>query len=124
MTNLLKGCASVIEKLSPLPYGLRQWVGQRLTAVLMIIYLITICVKMVLARPLDFIQWQYIFQPVWMKLWTLLFMLSLFYHAWVGVRDIFMDYVGLLPLRLGLQALVASVLLVYSIWSFNILWSF
>ena len=124
MANFFKAFACIIEKSLPLPYGLRQWVGQRLTAVLMVIYLMTMCVKIVLAGPIDFVQWQHIFQPIWMKLWTLLFMLSLFYHAWVGVRDIFMDYIGLLPLRLGLQACVVSVLLVYSIWSFNILWSF
>ena len=124
MTEVLKAFTVIIEKLLPLPYGLRQWVGQRFTALLMIFYVVTILFEILMVKPLDFIQWQDIFRPMWMKLWTLAFMLGLFYHAWVGVRDIFMDYVGLLVLRLGLQACVVLALLAYSVWSFNILWSF
>jgi succinate dehydrogenase / fumarate reductase membrane anchor subunit len=58
-----------------------------------------------------------------MKLATLLFLLSVYYHAWVGVRNIFMDYVRHGGMRLALYALVIAALIVYAAWSAQILWS-
>ncbi|NCN23832.1 MAG: succinate dehydrogenase, hydrophobic membrane anchor protein, partial [Gallionella sp.] len=60
-------------------------------------------------------------QPV--RAFALLFMLSLFYHAWVGVRDIVMDYVKPAGVRLVIHVLVVLALLLYSIWSVQILWA-
>jgi len=61
--------------------------------------------------------------PLWLRVATLVFLLSLFFHAWLGVRDIFNDYVHPLALRSFLQSAVAIALIAYSIWSVNILWS-
>jgi succinate dehydrogenase / fumarate reductase membrane anchor subunit len=57
-----------------------------------------------------------------MRIATLLFLLALLYHAWVGVRDIIMDYIKPAALRLGLQSLVGVALASYAIWSVAILW--
>jgi succinate dehydrogenase / fumarate reductase membrane anchor subunit len=57
-----------------------------------------------------------------MRVATLLFAVSLAWHAWVGVRDIFMDYVKPDGLRLALHVLVALVLAAYLGWSVEILW--
>jgi succinate dehydrogenase / fumarate reductase membrane anchor subunit len=54
----------------------------------------------------------------------LLFLLSLYYHAWIGVRDIVMDYVKPAWVRLLIHVLVILVLIVYAIWSVQILWGF
>tara|TARA_B100000214_G_scaffold327836_1_gene266611 strand:- start:163 stop:537 length:375 start_codon:yes stop_codon:yes gene_type:complete len=124
MSEVLKSFASTVEKFFPLPYGLRQWVGQRFTAVLMVLYTLFFTGKFFLSGPMGFSEWQNLFAPIWMKLWTLAFMVSLFYHAWVGVRDIFMDYIGLLVVRLVLQSIVIIVLVAYTFWVIDILWSY
>ena len=49
-------------------------------------------------------------------------MLSLFYHAWVGIRDIVMDYVKSAAVRFVIHVLVILALLLYAIWSVEILW--
>jgi succinate dehydrogenase / fumarate reductase membrane anchor subunit len=54
---------------------------------------------------------------------TLLAMLSLFWHAWIGVRDIYMDYVKPTSIRLTLQVLTIVLLVGYAMWTFTILWS-
>jgi succinate dehydrogenase / fumarate reductase membrane anchor subunit len=56
------------------------------------------------------------------RTFTLLFLLSVFYHAWIGVRDVVMDYVRSAAARLLIHVLVILVLLLYAIWSVQILW--
>jgi succinate dehydrogenase / fumarate reductase membrane anchor subunit len=104
-------------------YGLRDWLAQRLTAVLMVAYTILLAVVLLKAPALDHAGWRGVFTPQWMKLATLLFLLSVYYHAWVGVRNIFMDYVRHGGVRLALYALVIAALIVYAAWSAQILWS-
>ena len=58
-----------------------------------------------------------------MKLATFLFLVSLFLHAWIGMRDILMDYIKPTGLRLGLEAAVAIALVAYAGWALQILWS-
>lgn len=74
-------------------YGLRDWIVQRMTAVLMLVYVAVFFLQVLTGPPLDFATWRMIFTPQWMKFATLLFLCSLYLHAWIGVRDIVMDYV-------------------------------
>jgi succinate dehydrogenase / fumarate reductase membrane anchor subunit len=57
-----------------------------------------------------------------MRYATLLFVVSLLYHAWVGVRNIFMDYIKPVGLRLTLHVLVILALAWYGAWAVQILW--
>ena len=57
-----------------------------------------------------------------MRLATLLFFVALLYHAWVGLRDILMDYLHATSIRLGAQVLVALALAFYLVWAAAILW--
>jgi len=104
-------------------YGLRDWLAQRATAVLMFAYTILLAVMLLKAPAFDHAAWRGVFTPQWMKLATLLFLLSVYYHAWVGVRNIFMDYVKHGGVRLALYVLVIAALVVYAAWSAQILWS-
>jgi succinate dehydrogenase / fumarate reductase membrane anchor subunit len=56
------------------------------------------------------------------RTFSLLFLLSIFYHAWIGVRDIVMDYVKPASIRLFIYVLVIVTLLLYAMWSVQILW--
>mgnify|MGYP003333018069 CR=1 FL=1 len=103
-------------------YGLRDWMLQRITAVLMIIYVAVFFVQVLGSPTLDYATWRAIFAPQWMKFATLLFLFGVFLHAWIGVRDIVMDYIKHAGLRLALYSLFVSALLVYAAWSVRILW--
>jgi succinate dehydrogenase / fumarate reductase membrane anchor subunit len=103
-------------------YGLRDWLVQRVTAVIMLLYVL-LFFGLVLSGPrLDFATWRLLFTPQWMKFATFLFMVSVFVHAWIGVRDIVMDYVNSAGLRLALYSVFISVLFIYAAWSVRILW--
>ena len=58
---------------------------------------------MLVQKPAGYLGWFAVFSPAWMKVATLTFIASLLYHAWVGVRDIWMDYVKPTGLRLVLD---------------------
>ena len=71
---------------------------------------------------LDHATWRAIFAHRGFQLATFLFMLALLWHAWVGVRNILMDYVKPVAVRLTLQVVVIGALAAYAGWTIQILW--
>ena len=104
-------------------YGFRDWLAQRVTAVVMAVYAVVFLVALAAAAPADYAAWRAFFAQGWLRFATLLFFVSLFYHAWIGVRDIFMDYIKPVWLRLVLEVVVILVLVGYGGWAVQILWS-
>jgi succinate dehydrogenase / fumarate reductase membrane anchor subunit len=103
-------------------YGLRDWLAQRVTAAVMALFTLFIAGYLLLQRGVDYDVWTGLFSNNVMRSFALLFLLSLFYHAWIGVRDIVMDYVKPTGIRLLVHVLVILTLLMYVIWSVQILW--
>ena len=103
-------------------YGLGDWLLQRLTAVVMLAYTIVLLAIVVTHHPDSYADWKRMFSVGFVRLATMLFFIALLYHAWVGMRDILMDYVHATGLRLALQVAVGLALLFYLVWSASILW--
>lgn len=103
-------------------YGLKDWIVQRATAILMALYTVIMLVAVVIVAPSDFDSWKSVFSCGFIKFATFIFFLSLFYHVWVGVRDIWMDYVQPVGLRLTLHVLTIAALAGYAGWAAAILW--
>jgi succinate dehydrogenase / fumarate reductase membrane anchor subunit len=103
-------------------YGLRDWLLQRITALVMALYLVLLAGYLLLQPYLDYDVWTALFSNQVVRTFTMLFLLSLFYHAWVGVRDIVMDYVKPAWMRLLIHVLVIMALLLYAIWGVEIFW--
>ncbi len=103
-------------------YGLKDWLLQRLTAVLMALYTGLLLAIALWNGGFDYPLWKSLFAHGAFKLATFLFMVALLYHAWIGVRDIFMDYVKPVGLRLALQAAAVSLLVLYLGWTIQLLW--
>ena len=73
-------------------YGMRDWLSQRVTACLMALYTVVLLGEILFRPgPMGYDKWAGIFSTQWMKLFTLVIFVSLGWHAWVGVRDIWMD---------------------------------
>lgn len=103
-------------------YGLKDWIAQRATAIIMAVYSVLIAAVLLIIQPATFEAWQSIFANGVIKFLTFLFFVSLFYHAWIGVRDIWMDYVKPTGLRLTLHVLTICALVGYTAWAAAILW--
>ena len=103
-------------------YGLRDWLAQRVTAVLMALFTVALLVQFLMPGPLGYEHWAAIFSSRWMKALTFVLIISLAYHAWVGVRDICMDYVKSVALRLALQVFTLVWLVACAGWAIQVLW--
>lgn len=105
-------------------YGLRDWLLQRISAVVMAVYAIFIVIWWLLNAPVDYEKWTWLYSSNIMRTFTLVTLLALYFHAWVGVRDIVMDYVKPAGARLLIHVVVILMLVVYAIWSVQILWGY
>jgi len=122
-------------------YGLRDWLSQRITAALMALYTLVLIVQVLLpsyARDgngerlkdaagnyiqiVGYEKWAGIFNPQWMRVLTLVIIVALGYHAWVGMRDVWMDYVKPVGARLLLQVLTIAWLVGCAGWAIQVLW--
>ncbi|MCA3081145.1 MAG: succinate dehydrogenase, hydrophobic membrane anchor protein [Rhodocyclaceae bacterium] len=103
-------------------YGWKDWMIQRITAVVMVVYSVLILGFFLVHGTVAFADWKHLFQNQLVRILSLLFFLTVFYHAWIGVRDVLMDYIKPLFIRLSLQVVVCLFLIVCSIWTVSILW--
>lgn len=104
-------------------YGLRDWLAQRITAVLMALFTVLVLVQLIFTkRPSGYDLWAGIFSAQWMKVITLTVILALAFHVWVGIRDIWMDYVKSVSLRLSLHVFSVVWLIGCAGWAIQVLW--
>lgn len=102
--------------------GLTIWLLQRVSAVWMV--LVTPLIFWVfLAGPSEYLAWVALFQPLYAKLIALLTVLALLVHAWIGLREVMMDYVHIMALRLPLLFVFLAGALFCLGWAAHILWS-
>lgn len=109
------------RKLTGAHYGLRDWALQRITATLMLIYTVFLLVA-IICLPSTYNEWQAFFTHTWVRLVTQIAVIALVLHAWVGVRDIWMDYVKPLGLRLFMHVITILWLLGCLIYSIKVIW--
>ena len=103
-------------------YGLRDWLSQRITSVVMALFSLAVVVQVLLPGPMGYDKWSGIFSRQWMKVLTFVVIVSLLIHVWVGMRDVWMDYVKSLGARLLLQAITIVWLVGCAGWAIQVLW--
>jgi succinate dehydrogenase / fumarate reductase membrane anchor subunit len=103
-------------------YGLRDWLSQRITACLMALYTLVLLAQVLLGGPLGYERWAGIFSSQWMKVLTFVTILALAWHAWVGIRDIWMDYIKPVGIRLALHVFTIVWLVGCAGWAVQVLW--
>jgi succinate dehydrogenase / fumarate reductase membrane anchor subunit len=104
--------------------GLTDWLIQRVSAVILALYALFILGYLILQPQLDYSGWQQLFSYNWMRIFSLLSLLALVAHAWVGLWTIATDYLKPPALRLIVQLIFLLALFVYLLWGIEILWGF
>ena len=108
-------------------YGVKDWILQRITAVILVVYTLVLGIGALVTPEFTYENWVRLFNfevlsfPLG-KLLAMLAFLSLAYHAWIGVRDIWMDYVKPTGIRLALQVLTVLWLVGSVVYAAQILW--
>ena len=110
--------------------GLSDWLIQRFTALVLVVYSAIIVVFLLSTPNLDFEQWSGLFSQLWMRILSLLVLLSIAAHGWIGLWGVLTDYVTsrfmgskALILRIFILAGYAIISLGFIVWGIEVLWS-
>ena len=111
--------------------GVSDWLLQRVSAVVLLAYTLFIVGYMLLTPELDYSQWQALFDQLWMRIFSLMTLISIVAHAWIGLWVVLTDYLieraigsKALVLRLLAQVVLALVAVAYTLWGIEIIWGF
>ena len=101
--------------------GLRAWLLQRLTSLYLAGYFIYLIAWFIMSPPQDHAAWQaWISDPI-NSVGLMLFLVTLLMHAWVGIRDVLIDYLPIFGLRLAFLTLFAFMLVACGLWAMRII---
>lgn len=103
-------------------YGLGDWLAQRITAVVMALYTLLFLVVLLWHGGMDHAVWTKLFGNGAFRVASFVFVVAVLYHAWVGIRNITMDYLKPIVIRLVVQSIVIALLIAYAGWAIQILW--
>jgi succinate dehydrogenase / fumarate reductase, membrane anchor subunit len=103
--------------------GASDWLWQRISAVILAAYIVFLFGYVLCHPQLDFITWKELFSGNAMRVFTLLALLSLVIHSWIGIWTVLTDYVKPFFLRLLLEIAVILALIAYLGFGVQILWS-
>lgn len=109
--------------------GLYDWMIQRVSAVAMAAYTIFLAGFIVLTPELDYDTWKGLYSTLWMRVFSLITLLSIAAHAWIGLWAVLTDYLTTrlmgskaTVLRVLLQMVLGLVTVTYVVWGIEILW--
>jgi len=102
--------------------GLTDWIIQRISAILVGAYAVFLCVFFVQHPMLQYDTWNTLFSCAWMRYSTVLVVLAIVWHAWIGLWTVFTDYVKNGAVRLFLEIIVILLLAGYMVWVLDIFW--
>ncbi|GAA5316034.1 MAG: succinate dehydrogenase, hydrophobic membrane anchor protein [Candidatus Pelagadaptatus aseana] len=111
--------------------GLYDWFAQRVSAVIMAAYVVYLVGFIVTTPELGYAEWKELYSTLWMRVFSLLTLLSIIAHAWIGIWAVLTDYVTTrmmgakaTVLRVAAQLVMGVVLITYTVWGIEILWGF
>ena len=101
--------------------GLRPWIIQRISAAYIAVFCIYFPVVLFMKSPLTAQSWHdWVASPI-NNIALGLFLVALLWHAWVGIRDVILDYVFNVVVRMIALTLLAVMLLGTAYWGFRVL---
>lgn len=104
--------------------GLRDWLIQRVTSVVMLVYIVFLFAFFISQNVVDYTRWHALFSHIGMRLFSTLFLLSLIAHAWIGMWTIVTDYIKPFIVRLVVQLCIIIGLVLCFVWSLVVFWGF
>ncbi len=102
--------------------GFQDWLIQRVSAVILALYTVFICSRILFNSTHNYAAWHDLFHSGWVKIATLLALLSLISHAWIGMWTITTDYLKPVWIRLVVQITIILALFIYFLWGIRIFW--
>ncbi len=111
--------------------GLYDWLIQRVGAVVMAAYTVFLTGYLISHPELTYEQWHALFGQLWMRVFSLVTLISFITHAWIGLWAVLTDYLTVrlmgskaTVLRIFAQMVLGGVSVTYLVWGIEILWGF
>ena len=109
--------------------GTRDWIVQRISAVVLALYSVVMLGFFLTHGHVTYVEWVAFMMSLPMRLFSLVTIIALAGHAWVGMWTVFTDYItsaklgsSAAGLRLVLQAAMIIAIFVYLFWGIMIFW--
>jgi succinate dehydrogenase / fumarate reductase membrane anchor subunit len=102
--------------------GLSDWLVQRVSALILAVYSVFMVGYLLVNPQLDFAQWHALFSMTSMRIFSLMALLSLGAHCWIGLWSISTDYLKPFTLRFVFQMVVGLLMFIYTVWGVQLLW--
>ncbi len=102
--------------------GLYDWMVQRISAVVLSLYTIFLVGYLALNPDVTYEQWSGLFETTWVRIFSLLTLLSIGVHSWIGLWSISTDYIKATGVRFFFQSVCGLVMFVYVAWGIQVLW--
>lgn len=112
----------VNRKLVGAHYGLMDWLVQRITGVVMAAYTVIVAFALYEGAGSSYERWHAFMAATPVRFITFLCVVSLCWHAWIGVRDTWMDYVQPAGIKLTLHVLTLLSVIGCAGWATQIIW--
>lgn len=103
--------------------GLLDWLVQRITSLILASYVMFFMAYFLIKPEITYQQWESLFSHTSIKVATLVTLLALVLHAWIGVWTILTDYIKPYGLRLFIEILAVIALISYVVWGVILVWS-
>jgi succinate dehydrogenase / fumarate reductase membrane anchor subunit len=111
--------------------GLYDWLIQRVSAVVMAAYVIFLAGFILTTPEVSFDAWKALYSTLWMRVFSLITLISIAAHAWIGLWAVLTDYLTnrmmgakATVLRVLAQMVLGVVTVTYVVWGLEILWGF
>lgn len=104
-------------------HGYRAWFLQRRSAIYIVGCLFVVIGFLLFNTTPSFESWQSLFYSPLTNILVLLFFVAIMVHAWVGIRDIILDYVHNAIVRVLILNLLMLFLISMSVWISYILFT-
>lgn len=96
--------------------GFRAWVFQRISALYLALYTLFLCWFFLFTPPASYAEWKEIVATPAFNISLLFCVCFLLFHAWVGTRDIIIDYIHPLMIRVVTLTILALGLIGSGLW--------
>ena len=96
--------------------GMWSWLIQRFSGIYIGLYLLVLAALVISGGPLTAERWQGLFAAPWMQAAASVFIVALLFHAWIGLRDVVLDYIHPIAIKVPLLLLILGMLLASGYW--------
>ena len=103
--------------------GPYDWLIQRVSAVVLALYTLWLLGVVFFTSNMDYAAWSALFSHTGVRIFSLLALIALGAHAWIGLWTVSTDYLKHGAIRFVFQAGCGLIMFVYVVWGIQILWS-